>query len=109
MARPPATNRPQSWTGIHRGHKARPLEWLAEKAIFLVSLSAILVVLLIFVFVAREALPSFLGQMNSALVQEVIPPDDLDKHSPEGIRAYLDLTPQQFAELNRETLKLLME
>ena len=52
--------------GIHRGHKARPLEWLAEKFIFLVSLSAILVVFLIFLFVAREALPVFLGQTNSA-------------------------------------------
>ena len=54
--------------GIHRGHKARPLEWLAEKGIFLVSLSTILVIFLIFLFVAREALPIFFGQMNSALV-----------------------------------------
>ena len=95
--------------GIHRGHQARPLEWLAEKVIFGVSLSAILVVFLIFVFVAREALPIFMGQMNSAPVQEVIPPDDMDKHSPEELRAYLDLTPQQFAEMDKDTLKLLME
>src|SRR3970282_1920703 len=91
-------NRPHGWMGIHRGHKARPLEWLAGKAIFFVSFSALLGGFLLFVFVAREALPIFLGQMNSALVQEVIPPDDLAKHSPEEIRAYLDLTPQQFAE-----------
>ena len=55
--------------GIHRGHKARPLEWLAEKFIFLVSLSTILMVFLIFVFVAREALPIFLGKENSALIR----------------------------------------
>ena len=66
-------NRSIGWIGIHRGHQARPLEWLAEKFIFLVSLSAILVVFLIFLFVAREALPIFLGQMDSALVQEVLP------------------------------------
>jgi len=54
--------------GIHRGHKARPLEWLAEKFIFLVSLSTILMVFLIFVFVAREALPVFFGQSDTALV-----------------------------------------
>ena len=49
----------QGWMGIHRGHKARPLEWLAEKFILTVALSTILVVLLIFLFVAREALPVF--------------------------------------------------
>jgi len=95
--------------GIHRGHKARPLEWLAEKAIFGVSLSAILVVFLIFLFVAREALPAFLGRMNSALIQDTIPPEDFDKHPPEQIRAYLDLTPKQFAEMDKDTLKALME
>ncbi len=67
------------WMGIHRGHQARPLEWLAEKFIFLVSLSAILVVFLIFLFVAREALPIFFGQMDSALVTETIPVDQMDK------------------------------
>ena len=47
--------------GIHRGHKARPVEWLAEKLIFLVSLTAIVMVFLIFLFVAREALPVVFG------------------------------------------------
>ena len=45
------------------------MEWLAEKFIFLVSLSAILMVLLIFLFVAREALPVFFGENNTALVK----------------------------------------
>ena len=54
--------RTPGWMGIQRGHRARPLEWLAEKFIFLVSLSAILMVFLIFLFVAREALPIFLGK-----------------------------------------------
>lgn len=89
--------------GIHRGHKARPLEWLAEKVIFLVSLSTILTVFLIFVFVAREALPIFLGKENSALIKPVISPEDIDKLKPEELRAYLKLSEKQFAEMDRET------
>ena len=65
--------------GIQRGHRARPLEWLVERLIFLVSLSAIVMVFLIFVFITREALPVILGQMNGSLAQKVIPPGDLDK------------------------------
>jgi phosphate transport system permease protein len=101
--------RPPGWMGIHRGHKARPLEWLAEKAIFLVSLSAILIVFLIFLFVARESIPILLGRMNSAMIQPVIPPGDVDKHPPGEIRRYLGLTKQQFAALDRETIHTLME
>ena len=95
--------------GIHRGHRARPLEWLAEKFIFLVSLTTILMVFLIFLFVAREALPIFLGQTDTALVQHAIPPDQLDTMSPGRLQQYLDLTPQQFAGMDKETLKSLME
>ena len=110
MSEPSQTGkRPIGWMGIHRGHKARPLEWLAEKLIFLVSLSAILVVFLIFLFVAREALPLFLGQMTSALVKPVIPPDDMDKHTPEALRQYLGLDANKFKAMDRETLQLLME
>ena len=95
--------------GIHRGHKARPLEWLAEKFIFLVALSAILMVFLIFLFVAREAAPIFFGQMNTALVQPVIPVEDMDKVPPAELRHYLGLTARQFRNMDRETLRTLME
>ena len=95
--------------GIHRGHKARPAEWLAEKFIFLVSLSAILMVLLIFLFVAREALPVFFGETNTALVQKPIPPAEMDKHSPLELQAYLELTPDQFAKMDKATLRSLMD
>ena len=97
------------WMGLQRGHRARPLEWLAEKFIFLVSLSAILVVFLIFLFVAREALPIFLGQMDSALVQDAIPVEQMDKLSPVRLRDYLGLTKKQFAAMDQETLTALME
>jgi phosphate transport system permease protein len=101
--------RTPGWMGIQRGHRARPLEWLAEKFIFLVSLSAILMVFLIFLFVAREALPIFLGKTDTALVQKVIPPGELDKLSPATLEQYLELTPEQFAAMDKETLKSLME
>ena len=103
------TNAPTGWLGIHRGHKARPGEWLAEKFIFLVSLSAIAMVMLIFLFVAREALPIFFGETNTALIQPVIPPADVDKHTPAELQKYLDLTPQQFATMDKETIKTLMD
>ena len=102
-------NKPQGWLGIHRGHRARPGEWLAEKFIFLVSLSAIAMVLLIFLFVAREAFPIFFGETNTALIQPVIPAADVDKHSPAELQRYLELTPQQFAVMDRETIATLMD
>ncbi|MEY4918273.1 MAG: hypothetical protein RL616_2186, partial [Verrucomicrobiota bacterium] len=90
-------------------HKARPLEWLAEKFIFLVSLSAIAMVLLIFLFVAREALPVFFGEVNTALVQKPIPPDEMNQHTPAELQAYLELTPEQFKTMDKETIKTLMD
>ena len=101
--------RPLGWMGIHRGHKARPGEWLAEKFIFLVSLSAIAMVLLIFLFVAREAVPIFFGGVNTALVQPTIPVAEMDKHSPAELQRYLDLTPEQFKGADHETLLALMQ
>jgi phosphate transport system permease protein len=97
------------WMGLQRGHKARPLEWIAEKGIFLVSLSAIVMVFLIFLFVAREALPIILGRMNNASGQTIIPVAEMDKVPPAQLQAYLGLTPQQFAGLDAETKKLMME
>ena len=105
---PPEPRRSHGWIGIQRGHRARPGEWLAEKFIFLVSLSAILMVLLIFLFVAREALPVFFGETNTALVQKPIPPDEMDKHSPAELQAYLELTPDQFDKMDKATLRDLM-
>lgn len=101
--------RPHGWMGIHRGHKARPLEWIAEKFIFLVSLSTILLIFLIFVFIGREALPIVFGRMNSAATQEVIPPSRIDELTPEQLRAYLDLTAAEFAAMDRETMIGIME
>ena len=94
--------------GLKRGHRARPLEWLAEKFVFLVSLSAIVMIFLIFLFVAREAMPVIFGRMNSSLVQKTIPVADMDKLSPAELQNYLGLTPKEFKNLDRDSLKDLM-
>lgn len=95
--------------GLHRGHKARPLEWLAEKFIFLVASSAILIVFLIFLFVVREALPIFLGKMDSSSLQEMVSVEQMEKMKPAELQKLLDLTPKEYTELDKETIKILME
>ena len=105
---PTKTNRSIGWMGLKRGHRARPLEWLAEKFVFLVSLSAIVMIFLIFLFVAREAMPVIFGRMNSSLVQKTIPVADMDKLSPAELQNYLGLTPKELKNLDRDSLKDLM-
>jgi len=95
--------------GLRRGHRARPVEWLAEKGILGVSLSAILMVFLIFLFVARESLPIMFGLMDSSVHQEAIPVEEMAKMSPDDLAKYLDLTPSEMKEMDQATLKLLME
>lgn len=102
-------NRTAGWMGVRRGHHARPLEWLAERVIFLVSLSSIVMVFLIFLFVAREALPIFLGELSSSSAFQVIQPDQMDRLRPAELQAYLGLTAKEVQEMDRATLKLLME
>ena len=97
------------WNGIRRGHRRAPGEWLAEKGIFLVSLSAIVLVFLIFAFVLREALPIFFGQMDSSVAQKVIDPNDMGTLSRGELQQYLELTDDEFADMDEETLKLMME
>ena len=64
-------------------------------------------IFLIFFFVARQALPIFLGQMNSSLMQEVIPVEQMDKIPPARLREYLGLTPKQFAAMDADTRRAL--
>lgn len=97
------------WMGLKRGHRARPLEWLAEKTIFVVSLIAILMVFLIFVFIGKEALPVLFGRLNTALDQKLIPVDQMDSLTPDALRDYLGLSKQQLASMDHDTLKTLME
>jgi phosphate transport system permease protein len=96
------------WTRLKRIHHTRRGEWLAEKVIFLVSLSVIVMIFLIFLFVAREALPVALGKVNSSALKPTIAPADLDKHSQAEIVEYLELTPSQFKAMDKEILRELM-
>jgi phosphate transport system permease protein len=95
--------------GIRRGHRANLFEWLAEKLIFVVSLTAILMVFLIFIFIGREALPVIFGRTNTALTQKTIPPSEMDTLSEAQLCEYLGLTKQQYKGMDRDTLKTLME
>ncbi|HUS34104.1 MAG TPA: phosphate ABC transporter permease subunit PstC [Verrucomicrobiae bacterium] len=97
------------WMGIQRGHKARPLEWLVEKGIFVVSFSAILMILLIFLFIGREAMPILLGRMDTSHSSETIAPERMKSLSKEKLQEYLELTDVEFARMDEETLKILME
>jgi len=105
----PQNKRFIGWKGLRRGHTARPLEWLVEKGIFVVSLSTIVLIFLIFLFTALEALPVFLGNTNNSLVQKTIPVEAMDRLTPKQLREYLGLTEKEFAGMPRETLKSLME
>ena len=97
------------WLGLRRGHQARPFEWVAEKAILLVALTAIVMVFLIFAFVGREALPVILGQTSTARPLAARPVADLESMSSREVQAYLELRPQQYETLDRQTLVTLME
>ncbi len=98
----------ESWSAIERGRRRRPVEYVVERGIFLVSLSAILMVFLIFLFVGREGLPVLLGRQTSAALAEVIPVADMDKTPPAKLQRYLGLTGTQFQEMDRETKLELM-
>src|SRR5947207_4586558 len=106
---PRESQRSVGWMGLKRGHRAKPLEWLAEKAIFVVSLTATLLIFLIFIFIGREALPVALGQMNTARNQKVIPVEQMDKLSETELKEYLGLTQAEFSRMDKDTLKTLME
>lgn len=95
--------------GLRRGHRARPGEWIVEKLIQGVGLSTIGLMVLILVFVGREALPVLFGRVNTALVQPILPSKDIDVIPGDALRSYLELSRSQFDEMDRETLVALME
>lgn len=97
--------------GLRRGHRARPLEYVAEKLILAVSLTAIAMVFLIFLFVGREAFPILAGRVSSAAAQESKPitVEEMDQVGPDRLREYLGLPAREFAAMDRETLQALVE
>ena len=111
IVKEPPASRSVGWMGLKRGHKARPLEWAVEKFVFAVSLSAIVVIFLIFAFVGREALPILFGQVDvsKAATDKIIQPAQIDTLSPKELQAYLHLTDAEFKKADKDTLTLLME
>jgi phosphate transport system permease protein len=92
------------------GRRRRPLEWLAERVILLVSLSAILMVFLIFLFVARESLPIFFGRMDSSVAGEtILEPDQIASVPRAVLAAYLDLSVTELNEFDADTIRMLVE
>ena len=47
------------WSGLARNGRLQLADWIAEKSLFAVSLSAVGLLLLIFVFIGRESIPVF--------------------------------------------------
>lgn len=78
--------------GIHRGHRARPLERFVEWGILGVSFSTIAVIFLIFLFVGKEAWPLLFGQVSSAAVKDVIPAAETGTRPVAELFAYLEIS-----------------
>src|SRR5437867_274430 len=76
VVRSPGQNAPQPMASLPRTTLIRRTtrwgEWLIERGIFLFSLSAIVMIFLIFAFVGREALPVILGRTSNARDQRPI-------------------------------------
>lgn len=97
------------WRAIRRGQKRRPLEWVVEKSILLISTSAILMVFLIFAFVTREALPVFLGQIDNRQNFEVLTPAEAGQLSRPELARYLELSESELEQMDPETVQALIE
>ena len=107
-----SSNAPNDWAGVRRGQQRRPLEWLVEKGIFLVSLSAILMVFLIFLFVARESLPLVLGQVDASAARIAMTLDQINALPPPELAKLLDLSESELSQMQAvepDTVKLLIE
>jgi phosphate transport system permease protein len=89
--------------------RIRWVEWLVERGIFLVSLSAIVMIFLIFAFVGREALPVILGQTTSARVQKTIRPDQASQVPPDELARYLGIAAADLKTYDADTLRTLIE
>ena len=92
-----------------RRNRWQTVEWVAEKGIFVVSLTAILMVFLIFAFVAREALPVMLGKTNNSRAQELITPEQIAQTPPDKLAGYLGVSTKDLAGYDPDTIRLLVE
>lgn len=99
----------QRWTGLHKGHKTRPVEWLAEKAILLVSSSAILTIFLIFLFIGKEALPLLTAKSSAPAKPQAQGAAPAEKLSTEALAAYLKMPMDELTKKDPQTIQLLSD
>lgn len=99
----------QAWQSLANGNGSHLWSRIAESSIFLISLTTILFVFLIFVFIARESLPILLGTIDTPTAQAPIPLSALDTTPPQELQRYLELTKEEFLSLDRETIALLLQ
>jgi phosphate transport system permease protein len=102
---PPTTTRLVPWAQRRRASRRRWAEWFIERAILLVSLSAILMVLLVFAFVAREALPVILGRTDNARIHQDGDTARFLGMSEAEFKTYDDATIKTLVELKRQELQ----
>jgi phosphate transport system permease protein len=89
--------------------RPRLVEWLIEHGVFAISLSAILMILLIFAFVAREALPVILGKINNARAAAPLTVEQIANTSPVELAKYLGVTSEELKSYDAETVRTLVE
>ncbi|MEI6084348.1 MAG: ABC transporter permease subunit, partial [Verrucomicrobiota bacterium] len=99
MTETPPTESVPTTPQPRRAPRRRWTEWFIERGIFLVSLSAILMVFLIFAFVGKEALPVILKETNNAKIRA----------ANESPAAFLGLTEAEYKSYDAETIKTLVE
>lgn len=54
----------EDWSGLAQGRRLQLADWIVEKSLFAVSLSAVVLFFLIFVFIVRESIPVFLMEAS---------------------------------------------
>ncbi len=84
-------------------------EWFAERAILLISLSAILTILLIFAFVGREAWPVIIGKTDNSRSKKPLAVEEITKTPPEQLASYIGVTLDELKSYDAETVKTLVE
>ncbi len=108
-AAPPGVSTPAELGAAITRKRRRTGEWLVERGIFLVSLSSILMIFLIFAFVGRESVPILLGQTNNARAQKPLTLDDAKQLPPAQVAKYIGVSPKELAGYDADTLKALID
>jgi phosphate transport system permease protein len=95
---------------LGRQRKGRQvLDKIVESIIFSVSATAVAVIFLIFLFVARESLPVLFQRTTTAGADAIIEPHEMDSVEPAQLAHYLGLPKSDLSLLDAETIRELLE